>query len=193
MQPRTYLESALMRLPVLLLTLLALCAPLVACKRSMNSPDVREFVDRADDAARKRFAPAICGLRGKTFTLHQKFQGYQQKLKPTEIDMERALFCTEAAKFSRIRQYKLERKSIAVDLAADHKTARVSADYTETMPYYEPDTMPATPDDFWQFQVLETRDESVVGIEGGDIVFLSTDSSSVQTLVSKSSVDLPYD
>ncbi len=33
------------------------------------------------------------------------------------------------------------------------------------MPYYEPDMMPATPDDFRECQIVETRDESVVGIE----------------------------
>ena len=51
-----------------------------------------------------------------------------------------------------MRQYRLERKSIDIDVAADRKTARVTADYVETMPYYEPDAMPATPDDFREFQ-----------------------------------------
>jgi len=53
--------------------------------------------------------------------------------------------------------------------------------------------MPATPDDFRQFQVVESRDESVVGIEDGDIVFLSTESDSHQSLISKGSVEIPYD
>ena len=66
------------------------------------------------------------------------------------------------------RQYRLERKSIDVDVAADRKTARVTAEYVETMPYYEPDIMPATPDDFRDFQVVETHDESVIGFESGE-------------------------
>ena len=60
------------------------------------------------------------------------------------------------------------------------------------MPYYEPDVMPVTPDDFREFQILETRDESVVGIEGGDIVFLSTDADIHQSLVPKGSLQIPF-
>ena len=103
------------------------------------------------------------------------------------------MFCVEAGKFSRLRQYKLERRSLNVDLAADRKTARVSAVYTETLPYYDPDRRPATPDDFYEWQVLDVRDESVIGIEGGDIVFLSTDSEARQKLVRKDEIQLPYD
>ena len=182
-----------MRVTSLLAILLALCAPLTACKRSLDETDVREFIDTADNAARKRFAPEICELRGKDFKLNLTFQGYEPHREPTEVEMDRALFCKQAGTFSRIRQYKLERKSIEVDVARDRKTARVTADYIETLPYYEPDIVPLTPDDFRQFQVVDTHDESVVGIEGGDLVFLSTESRSSQRLVGKGSVDLPYD
>jgi hypothetical protein len=181
-----------MRLLVIILTLLALCAPLAGCKRSLDQHDVRAFIDEADDAARKRFAPAICKLRGKDFKLHQKFQGANERLDPTVIDIERKLFCTQAGSFARIRQYRLERKSISIDMAADRKTARVTAEYVETLPYYEEGVMPATPDDFRQYQVLETRDDSVVGIEDGDIVFMSTDSNSQQSLIGKETLNLPY-
>jgi len=44
-----------------------------------------------------------------------------------------------------------------------------------------------------EFQVVEILDESMVGIEDGDLVFLSTRSEAHQTLVSKKSVDIPYD
>jgi hypothetical protein len=167
--------------------------PLTACQRHLDETDVREFVDKADNAARKRFAPEICELRGKNFTLHLTFQGHEQSIEPTEVEMDRALFCKQAGMFSRIRQYRLERKSIDVDVAADRKTARVTADYVETLPYYEPDMMPVTPDDFREFQVVDTHDESVVGIEGGDLVFLSTHSKSTQSLIGKGSVSIPYD
>jgi hypothetical protein len=182
-----------MRITAFIAILLALCTPLTACKRNLDQHEVREFIDHADDTARKRFAPEICGLRGKSFKLHLKFQGYEPRMPPAQMDIERKLFCVEAGKFSRLRQYRLERKSMNIDLAADRKTARVSAEYVETLPYYEPDTMPSTPDDFRQFQVIETRDESVVGIEDGDLVFLSTDSDSRQSLVGKNQVSLPYD
>jgi hypothetical protein len=182
-----------MRTTLLLTTLLVLCIPLTACHRRLDEKDVRAFIDQADNAARKRFAPEICELRGKTFTLHLTFQGHEQRLEPTQVDMDRALFCKQAGTFSRIRQYKLERKSMEVNVAADRKTARVTADYVETLPYYEPDIMPATPDDFREFQVVDTHDESVIGIEGGDLVFLSTESNSSQALVSKGSISLPYD
>ena len=186
------LHSAPMR-PLLLLTLLVACAPLAACKRSLDKQDVREFIDTADDAARKRFAPEICELRGKDFKLHQKFQAARSRLEPAELDIERKMFCIEAGKFSRLRQYRLERKSIDIEIASDRKTARVTAQYLETLPYYEPDMIPATPDDFREFQVLDTRDESVVGIESGSLVFLRTDSYIRQTLIPKDSVTIPYD
>jgi hypothetical protein len=182
-----------MRISLLLATLLALCAPLTACQRGLDENDVREFIDEADNAARKRFAPEICELRGKDFTLHLAFQGHERAIEPTEVEMDRALFCKQAGSFSRLRQYRLERKSIDIDVAADRKTARVTANYVETLPYYEPDMIPATPDDFREFQVVDTRDESVVGIEGGDLVFLSSDARSSQELIAKGSVSLPYD
>jgi hypothetical protein len=68
----------------------------------------------------------------------------------------------------------------------------VTAEYVETKPYYEPDTFPRTPDDFREFQVIARHEESVVGIESGDVVFLSTDSDASQSLVLKNSIHLPY-
>jgi hypothetical protein len=181
-----------MRLTLLLATLLALCAPLTACKRRLDETDVRAFVDKADAAARKRYAPEICELRGETFTQHLVFQGHESGIEPTDLTIDRKLYCKEAGKFSRLRQYKLERNSMDVKVANDGKTAVVTSEYVETLPYYEPDMMPATPDDFREWQIVETVDESVVGIEGGDLVFLSSDSESSQSLIDKSSLELPY-
>jgi hypothetical protein len=80
---------------------------------------------------------------------------------------------------------------MSIELAKDRRTAKVTAEYVETMPYYEPDRIPVTPDDFRQFQVVETLDESRVGIEDGELVFLGTDSEAHQSLVPKKSVDIP--
>lgn len=182
-----------MRIALIAALLLALCAPLTGCKRSLDEQDVREFVDLADNAARKRYAPEICELRGEKFTLHMTFQGHDERAEPTELDIDRKLYCKKLSSFSRMRQYLLERKSLEIDVASDRKTARVTADYVETMPYYEEWATPATPDDFREFQVLETREQSVVGIEGGDLVFLSTASDTSQSLIPKSSLKLPYD
>ena len=173
--------------------LLALCLSLSACRNEVSRPQVAEFIDKADNAARKRFAPGICELRGKDFKEKLKFQGYEPRMQPTEMEIGRSLHCRTAGSFSLLRQYRLERKSIAIDIASDRKTARVTAEYVETMPYYEPDTMHSTPDDFRAFQLLESRDESVVGIEDGDLVFLSTASDQHQSLVPKNSVNIPYD
>ncbi len=176
-----------------LLTILLAVLPLTACQRSLDEREVLEFIDKADNAARKRFAPEICGLRGKDFELHLTFQGHDQRHEPTELTLDRKLFCKEAGEFSRLRQYRLERNSIDIDVARDGKTARVTSEYVETMPYYDPDMIPATPDDFRHFQIVEVTDESVVGIESGDIVFLRIDSTASQSLVPKSSLSLPYD
>jgi hypothetical protein len=173
--------------------LLALCLPLTACKKELTRQEVAEFIDKADNAARKRFAPEICELRGKDFKMKLQFQGYEPRMQPTEMEFGRKLFCTNAGSFSRLRQYRLERKSIDIDIATDRSSARVTADYLETLPYYEPGTMPSTPDDFDQFQVLESRDDSIVGVEDGDLVFLSTEVDQHQSLIPKSSVKIPYD
>lgn len=182
-----------MRITLAAAMLLALCGPLTGCSRTLDSRDVREFVDKADDAARKRFAPDICALRGKDFKLQMKFQGHEARLAPTELEMDRKLFCKQAGSFSQIRQYRLERKSIDVHLAQDRKTARVTAQYVETMPYYEPGSMPRTLDDYFEWQIVESQDESIVGIEGGDLVFLSTQVEATQSLVPKSDLHIDWD
>jgi hypothetical protein len=173
--------------------LLVLCAPLTACKKEVTRQEVAEFIDKADDAARKRFAPEICELRGKDFRLTMKFQGHEPRMEPTRMEIGRKLYCANAGAFSRLRQYRLERKEMNIDISTDRRTARVTADYIETSPYYEPDRQPATPDDFTHFQVVESRDESVVGIESGDLVFLKTEADAHQSLILKNSVDIPYD
>jgi hypothetical protein len=69
----------------------------------------------------------------------------------------------------------------------------VTAEYVETLPYYEPDIRPATPDDFRHFQIVESRDVSVVGLEDGDVRFLNTRTEAYQTLVPKGELTIPYD
>jgi hypothetical protein len=178
--------------PALAAILLGACGLLAGCSRELDRRTVAEFIDKADDAARKRFAPEICELRGENFRLRMIFHAHASN-RPEEMEITRKLFCQQAGSFSQLRQYKLERTSMDIDIATDRKTATVIAEYVETMPYYEPHAMPATPDDFREFQVVETVDQSVVGIEGGDPVFLSTTSESFQTLVAKEAITLPYD
>jgi len=182
-----------MRFTLFAAMLLVACGPLTGCSRSLSTRDVGEFIDKADDAARKRFAPDICALRGKDFTLHVNFQGHEKRIAPTELEMSRKLFCREAGEFSKLQQYRLERKSIDIRLATDRKTASVKAQYVETMPYYEPGTVPQTPYDFFDWQIVESLDESVVGVEDGELVFLSTRSDASQTLVPKNQITLPWD
>ncbi len=95
--------------------------------------------------------------------------------------------------FAKLRQYRLERRSIVIDVAEDAKTAKVVAEYIETRPYYE-NEMPATLDDFRNFVIVESHDESVVGIEDGDLVFLSAKIDAEETeLIPKNKLDLPFD
>jgi hypothetical protein len=186
-------SSAPMKHALLLASLLAaVTAPLAGCRRSLDEEAVRAFVDRADDATRKRYAPEICELRGEEFSLQLTYQALEEE-SPSEMEIDRKLFCREAGKFSRLRQYRLERRSLEIDVADDGKTANVVAEYTETLPYYGDAVMPATPDDFVDFVLVESHDESVVGIEGGNLVFTSAKISAAQTeLVPKSELKLPY-
>jgi hypothetical protein len=177
-------------LPVFIL--LALGALFTGCSKEVTRKQVAEFIDKADDAARKRYAPAICELRGKDFKMTLVFHGYEGR-EPSEMEITRRLYCQQAGSFSRLRQYRLERKSMDIDMATDRKTATVTSKYVETLPYYPPNTMPRTPDDFYEFQVVESTDESVIGLEDGDMVFLSTRSDAHQSLVKKDSVQIPYE
>jgi hypothetical protein len=173
--------------------LLAASTLLGACSR-LDEQEVREFIDLADDAARNRYAPEICELRGENFVQRLTYHSLEYSGEPAESEISRKLYCQQAARFSRIRQYRLERKSLNIEVAPDRKTARVRAEYVETLPYYHGMPMPATPDDFLDFVIVETRDESVVGIEGGDLVFLNADVEAREVeLVPKHSLDLPYD
>jgi hypothetical protein len=181
-----------MRFPRLSLVLLATCAVLTGCSREITRNQVAEFIDQADAAARKRFAPEICELRAKDFTLELTFHGYEHRA-PSQMQIARKLYCQQAGQFSQLRQYKLERKSLDIRMALDRRTATVTAEYVETLPYYEPDTVPRTPDDFSHFQIVESRDESVVGLEDGDLRFLSTRAEAHQSLIGKDHVQLPYD
>jgi hypothetical protein len=178
--------------PLLLpMSLLAACAALAGCRHEVNRQQVAEFIDQADEAARKRFAPEICELRGKNFTMHLTFHAEDAR-EPAEMDVSRKLYCQQAGGHSQLRQYLLERKSIDIDVATDRRTATVTAEYLETLPYYEPGVRPATLDDFRYFQIVESRDVSVVGIEDGDVRFLSTRTESYQKLVKKGTLRVPY-
>ncbi len=181
-----------MRQVLLSAMLLAACAAFSGCSREVTRQQVAEFIDQADDAARKRFAPEICKLRAKNFTMHLVFHS-QGAREPAEMQISRKLYCQQAGGHALLRQYRLERKSIDIDVATDRKTATVTAQYIETLPFYEPDVRPATPDDFRFFQIVESRDESVVGLEDGDVRFLSTRAEAHQRLVAKGELSLPYD
>jgi hypothetical protein len=157
-------------IPTLMATVLVAAiaaSTLTACgTRRLDDAKVTAFIDKADNAARKRFAPEICALRGKTFTAHQTFHAEGNRGEPAELTIDRKLFCSEAGKFSHLEQYVLERKSLEIKLAGDLKSADVNAVYTEKLPYYE--VPPSTASDYRDVQVLETVDHSRVGIEDGD-------------------------
>jgi hypothetical protein len=175
------------------LTILTATALLGACSR-LDEQEVREFIDMADDAARNRYAPEICELRAADFVQRLTYHSLEFSGEPAESEISRKLYCQQAGKFSRIRQYRLERESLEITVSEDRQTARVRADYVETLPYYQQVPMPATPDDFRDFVIVESRDESVVGIEGGGLVFLSSDVEAREVeLVPKHTLDLPYD
>src|SRR5688572_12703589 len=106
---------------LLVLTLLAACYVLGGCSREVNRQQVAEFIDAADDAARKRYAPEICELRGRNFTMRQIFHGHDGQ-EPSEMEISRKLYCQQAGSFARLRQYRLERKSIDIDIATDRKS-----------------------------------------------------------------------
>ncbi len=178
--------------PVLLLT--ALIVPLTGCgRRSLDEAAALEFIDTADAAARKRFAPDICELRAASFELTQRISYVEDFLPPAESLLGKKLYCLEAGKFARLRQYSLVRDSIEISVAADGQTAIVTATYTEKMPFYEEGIPPGAGLDLYtQMQVGESETVSEIGIEDGELRFLSTEVDTTIELVPKSEEPLPY-
>ena len=177
-----------------LLLFLALTT-LAGCTRYLDEGSVREFIDLADNAARKRYAPEICELRARDFTLELQYKSFGSTRRPEKMTMDRKLYCHEAGTFARLRQYKLERTYLDIQVADDGKTAKVTAEYRETMPHYEDGMMGRTPDDFRDFVVIVSRDESVVGIEDGDLRFLSAQvkARELELILKTAETNLPYD
>jgi hypothetical protein len=178
----------------LFLLAIALIAPLTGCgRRSLDEAAVLEFIDTADVAARKRFAPDICELRAESFELTQRINYVDDYLPPAESLLGKKLYCREAGKFSTLRQYSLVRDSIEISVAGDGQTATVTATYTEKMPFYE-EGIPAGAglDMYTQMQVGESDTVSEVGIEDGELRFLSTEVDTTIELVPKSEEPLPY-
>jgi hypothetical protein len=173
--------------------LLAIASALTACSSSLDDRSVREFIDKADDAARKRYAPEICGLRAEEFTQELSYLAMHSD-EPAKSTVSRKLWCQEAGKFSRLRQYQLERTSLNIDVAADRKTAKVVAEYKEILPYYDdPFAFNISPDNFREFLVVESRDESIVGIESGDLVFMNARVEAREVeFIKKGPFDLPW-
>ena len=157
---------------------------------SLSNDSVLAFIDDADDAARRRSAPDICRMRGQQFVTTTEFHSVGAR-PVAQGSSDRREYCRSLSTFAQVRQYVLERKSIDVALAGDAQTAVVTAEYEERLPFYPPTSQPRSRDDFSSVQVLKTHDVSTVGIEDGEIVFLSTDSEVWETLVPRSAVVLP--
>ena len=124
-----------------------------------------------------------------------KFQGHEPRIAPRSSRSIASFFASRPATSRDCGQYRLERKWIDIDVAADRKTARVNADYVESHAVLRTrhDARDAR-QLFTSSGSVETRtNESVVGLESGDLVFLSTNSQSSQSLIAKSAVSLPYD
>jgi hypothetical protein len=171
----------------------ALAGALAGCSpQALTEKNVTEFVNQADDAARKRFAPEICKLRGKNFVLRRKLDAARE-YESGESEVSRKLYCSSLSSFSKLYQYVLERKSLKIQIAPGAQMARVEAEYVQKLPYYEDGVIPASPDNYYEVQILESREVSAIAIEDGAIVFVSTDADVRQTLVPKHELPLPYD
>jgi hypothetical protein len=159
--------------------------------RELTRENVTAFIDQADDAARKRFAPDICALRGENFKLTMTFWAANVE-EPTTSEVSRKLYCAQAGQFAKLRQYVLDREALDIEIAAHGQTASVRASYIEKLPFYPEDSMPATPDDYQEVQILESTSTSTIAIENGAIVFWDTAAEIEQSLVPKHTMKLPY-
>lgn len=177
--------------------LLAAAALLGGCGRSrLDEAAVTGFVDASDEAMRARRAPDICELHAEDFVLTRRYLIVEPDwgmTEPEEAKLGKRLFCRSLASFARIRQYSRERTELEIDIAADGRTAEVHARYVDTMPFYE-EGVPATMlDAFTDMQVMEIEANSVVGLEDGEIRWLSSEHDIEATLVPKAEAPLPYD
>ncbi len=164
--------------------------------RSLSDEKVQEFLRAADDAARSQFAPNICKLRATNFEWTQRMRYDGNAVYPNtstpEVHMSKKLFCAQAASMAKRRQYVLERSDVSVSLASDARTAIVDSRSLEKSPYYEDGIPAGSPDIYNDVQIVASKDHSIVGIDGGEIVFLSTELNSTVRLVPKQDEPLPY-
>jgi hypothetical protein len=172
--------------------LLAWAGALAGCgSPTLQTHQVQAFIDAADAAERRRYAPDVCALQGQDFHEHVIFHGAETS-GPTEVTLDRKLFCAQEGRFSHLRQYQLVRHSVDIQLADDLRTAGVDAQYTEEMPYYEY-RVPSL-DYYQRLQIIDSHTHYVVGREHGRLVFLAAEIESTQRLVPRNSVPaLPYD
>jgi hypothetical protein len=175
-----------------LLVVMAIASLTAGCaRRGLDTQAVESFVNQADDAARKRFALEICALRARDFHEHVVVHN-PDSAQVTELSADRKTYCRDAQSFSHLPRYVLERKSLQVDLAADRRSARVTAEYIEKLPFYR--HRPASgPDDYMEVQIHRSHETSVVGLEDGRPVFKSTDVDVSWKLVPRSEMPLPAD
>ena len=177
--------------------LLAAAVLLAGCgRRSLDEASVTAFIDTADAAMRARRAPDICELHAENFVLTRSYRIVEPDwgmVEPEEATLGKTLYCRSLGQFARLRQYSRERVELEIDVASDGKTADVYARYVEKMPFYEEGFPLGSPDAFTEMQVMDTDAASVVGIEDGEIRFISTELEIEATLVPKSEEPLPYD
>lgn len=177
--------------------LLAAAALLGGCGRSsLDEAAVRGFIDGADAAMQARRAPDICELHADNFVLTRSYLIVEPDwgmAEPEQATLGKALYCRSLGQFARIRQYSRERVELEIDIASDGQTADVRARYVEKMPFYEEGIPLGSLDAFTQMQVMDTDANSVVGIEDGEIRFISTELDIEATLVPKAQEPLPYD
>jgi hypothetical protein len=179
------------RIPLLLLSALTLFA--AGCgTRTLSTEAVQQFVAAADDAARKRFAPSICAMRASKFELHQTYLIDGRGGDKREVNMNKKLFCSQAAAMARLNQYVMERGPLSIALSADRRSATVDADYVEKLPFYDDPSPGQSVDLYEDVQIVETHDHSVVGIEDGKIRFISTVAAIRVRLVPRHDMPLPY-
>lgn len=150
----------------------------------LTEASVREFIDKADEAARKRWPDEICALRSKDFVLISHVEDKDGGFIRPSKKINKREFCKAIRTLPMLHNYRLTRESLAIQLSLDGQSAEVKAHYSERTPDYEgalPVEIGKAPDNYDIVQEVESDDVSVVVLEDGKLRIKSTESHSIHS------------
>jgi hypothetical protein len=183
-----------------LVSAVALVLALGGCSRTLSESKVRKFVDEADRAFIEGDSIKMCDVRAKDYVqtdtefmlaeghivnsqaeaeaIEAERSANGQRLTGKDVKLGQRELCVLAYQGRRdFGKVEMTRTSIQIELSPDGKSAVVKAHYSMLVPLFaqrDSGVFDGARAQHVGTKQMETDDESVVVVEGGDILFKST-------------------